>query len=279
MVKKISTQKTKLTEEEQFNMDELSDLSGEASVKRSKYTVPILKFNGNKGQFTLLTQQADGKLLPEEKGNEVSGVILKIRRVFTAFEKVPGDTISSYSNEHNSYKDEIVLFERRKSNPKSSMVWEGNAKMIREFLPSIRLKQYLYFLYNDEVVKLGVKGKSLASLFAYYKDFGPTEHLFQFVTNITCHQEESEGGLQYFVMDFKRGKESDLKIVSEKIREVAEALRLQDRSFQEYPKIEQELDRTKELEDEKIPVVDEEENFGKLPDRYESEEKLEDNPL
>ena len=237
------------------NLDELAALSGETTVKQVKYVVPVLKFNGNTGEIAILKPDGQGNFTPEPKGTTVQGVILKIRRTFTAFEKIPGGSIRYFTNEHNSFKDKLTLFERSKDDRKPRMIQEGSIKEMRESYPNLRLRQNLYFLYNGEVVKLGVRGKSLSSLFDYYKEFGPKEHLFQFVTKITSHQEEAEGGISYFVMDFERGSESDLPVVAEKIVEVAENLAAQDKAYQEMPVIEE---AKEQIKDNGIPVIEEE---------------------
>lgn len=264
-----------------INLDELANLSGETTVKQVKYIVPVLKFNGNTGEFAILVPDSEGKYAPEPKGRTAEGVVLKIRRTFTAFEKIPGGSIRFFTNEHNSYKDNLTLFERSKDDRKPRMIEEGSIKKIRADYPNLRLRQNLYFLYNDGVVKLGVRGKSLSSLFDYYKEFGPKEHLFQFVTKITSHKEESEGGIDYFVMDFKRGPESDLPVVADKIKEVSENLAIQDKAYQEMPVMEE---AKEEIQKEEIPVLEEEkaETNQETPAKTGEEEneiKVEDIPL
>ena len=87
---------------------------------------------------------------------------------------------------------------------------------------------------DEKIVKLGVRGKSLGSFWDYAKEgFNKDEHIFQFQTKITCHQEENKGGLSFYVMDFVKGEESNIEVVGEKIREVASNLELQDKSFAE----------------------------------------------
>ena len=210
----------------EINWDELGELSGENTVKQIRYVVPVLKFNGSTGKFGLLTADSEGNLIPEEIGEEVEGVILKIRRVFTAFVKTPGGTIRYFTNEHNSWKDSLVLFERRQDAPKPLAIDEGMIKELRTKYPELRLRQNLYFLFKDQIVKLGVRGKSLSSLFDYYNAFGPREHLCQFVTKIQCHEETNEGGLTYWVMDFLKDRTSEPEIVNTAVREVAESLAL-----------------------------------------------------
>ncbi|MCK4307305.1 hypothetical protein KAW50_03645 [candidate division WOR-3 bacterium] len=212
------------------DLDELANLSGESTVKSFKYTVPLLKFNGNTGKFGLLTPDSEGNYVPKELGDKAHGVILKIRRVYSAYEKGGGDPIRMYTNEHNSRNDDLVLFEARGST-KSRLIDHGTGSALREKYSNLRLKQNLYFLFDGDVVKLRVGGKSLASLFEYYRDFGTGEHIFQYETQITCHQETNEGGLSYYVMDFAKSKKTDIESISEKIKEVAMNIESADQSY------------------------------------------------
>ncbi len=279
---KVEENKPKWSDEK---LKELEEASGETTVKQTKYVVPILKFNGNKGIFSLLTQKKDGTLDAKEIGETIEGTILKIRRVFTSFEKVQGGDISFFTNEHNSFRDTITLFERKKGVARAKIV-DGNQKIdkIRENYPALRLKQQLYFLYKGEIVKLGVKGKSLSQLFEFYKEFSANEHMYQFSTRITNHSEENEGGLKYFVMDFTRGNESDPEIVAPAIKGVADALALQDKSFQDMPAEDFQRDDPQfQKPAEDIPIIEEDsstiaESTDK-PEPKEDEIKVEDIPF
>ena len=217
---------------ENQNLEELSNLSGESSLRQARYTVPILKFNGSKGDFTLLTQDKEGNFVPSEPTSETEGVILKVRRIYTGYQETPSGSLRWYTNEHNSNKDKLILFERPEKG-KSRLVAEGTLEEIRTKYPKIRLQQNLYFLLdNEKIVKLGVRGKSLGAFWQYIKeDFKEGEHIFQFLTKITCHQEENKGGISFYVLDFLKAEKNDIDIVGPKIREVASGLEKQDKSF------------------------------------------------
>lgn len=268
-------EKPKATNNLQNSLDELANLSGEASLKQTRYVVPILKFNGNTAKFSLLTPDENGKMVTEEVGSSVELVFLKVRRVYTAFEKTADSYIRYFTNEHSSWKEGLVLFERRKEANRPKVVAEGSYKELKEEFPNIRLTQYLYSLYNGGVVKLAIKGKSLGAFWQYVKDFKTDEHMFQFLTKIESHEETNEGGLTYHVMDFlNSGKpEADLEVVAPLIREVSTKLELQDKSFKEMPSTEKE--ETKDEKEEK------EESLGEQPKEVGKEEegiKVEDLP-
>lgn len=220
-----------------FDWNKLASSTGEESIRRVRYEVPILKFNGNTGKFSILNKQPDGTLLANDLGSMLKGVILKIRRTYTSFEKLPEGNVRYFTNEHDSFKDELILFERKSNTNKTNMVMQGSLNEIRAANSNLRLKQLWYFLINldgeETIVKLGVKGKSLSSAFEFFKEFKSDEHFCQFNIEISSHQEQNEGGLNYYVMDFKKLEESDYPTVEKKIEEVVSALELQDKSFQE----------------------------------------------
>jgi hypothetical protein len=290
MVNPKTKQKKTPTTNEDFDMNELSDLSGEATVRQTRYTVPIIKFHGTKGKFFLLTQKKDGTLDSKELGDKIEGIILKIRRSYVAYEKRNNESYSFFTNEHNSYRDSVSLFERKKGAAKANLVYSNMLiNELKESDPDIhlKLKQYLYLLleHENQIVKLGVKGKSLSTLFEYYKEFGPKEHLFQFKTLMTCHPETNEGGLDYYVTDFKRGETVDLKTVEPFIRQVAESLNLQDKSYANMPKQDEKFEPAPDIEDKDIPIIEEKvvhpilEEKPVHPDENGKEIKVEDIPF
>ncbi len=227
---------------EGVNLNELSELSGEKGLRRTKYSVPILKFNGNTGKFTLLTPNTQGSFEAKAlRSLKISGVILKLRRSFTAFSKTQaGERISYFSNEHNSWRDRLVLFERRENAPKPKLIDEGSREEIKGRWAELKLRQYLYMLHDGEIVKFGVQGGNLGPFFEYLKSFKEGTHVFQFETEVSFHQEENDAGMTFYRLDFKRGKQSDLVVVSEKIKEVTKALNAQDKAFEEQGKLIQE---------------------------------------
>lgn len=222
-------------ENKNIDLDKLAEMSGEASVRRFRYQVPVLKFNGSTGKFSLLTQDDSGKwkATPVKKeGIEV--VVLKVRRVLASYEKLPDGTgLRTFTNEHNSWKDTLTVFEMRKGDTKPRMMDSGSSQDIRNKFPELRLRQSIYCLYKNDVVKLLVRGKSLSALFDYYKEFEAKEHIFQFVSQLDIHSETNEGGLEYYVMDWKKGPKSDINVVAKNIQEVKTALDLQDKQYAE----------------------------------------------
>jgi len=174
--------------------------------------------------------------------------------------------ISTFSNEHNSWKDEIVLFEKRAGILRAKMIDQGPSYKLRERHQNLKLTQNLYLLLEDEVVKFPVKGKSLGALFEYYDSLSrKNEHIWQFVTKIQSHQ-ETKGAVDFYVMDFLKQEEADLNVVKEKIEEVADKLERQDKSFTSRPILEEEVEKETKEDFSRSEESSSEENEVKVED-------------
>lgn len=269
--------------QQEVDLNNLANLSGENEMKQTKYTVPIVKFNGNTGEWNMLKAEKDSKTgknyVPTPLEENIEIVILKVRRMLKSYVKTEQGGINYYSNEHNSWKNTISLFERQPNAKKTKMLDVGTPKELKEkYSQTMKLKtRYnLYALFNDEIVKIGVSGKSLSAFIEYFNEFEGGEHMFQYNTKIGKHSETNEGGLTYYVMDFIKGELSDINHVAEKIKEVAENLDAQDKSFAiksaevvneeekminpQFPQDTQEplpTEPPEELQEEEIPIINE----------------------
>ena len=226
----------KKTKNEEVSMQDLAEWSGENTVRRFRYVVPVLKFNGIKGKFSLLMPDESGNWISKDiSKSEIEINILKVRRVLSSYEKLPdGSGLRNFTNEHNTWKDALTVFEMKKGDSKPRMVDMGSSEEVRKRNPNLRLRQNLYCIYDNQIVKLTARGKSLSSLFDYYQKFKANEHIFEFITNLSSHDETNEGGLTYYVLDWERGDKADLPMVAEKIKEVKESLALQDKQYAEF---------------------------------------------
>jgi len=288
------------------NWSSLAQFTGEDQVKRIRYNVSYLKFHGSKGEFFLLTKDSMGNLKTESFGKKILGVILKVRRIYFGYERTQDGSISYFTNEHNSFNDHLLLFERRSTHKKNKLIGTGKIDEIRKIKPNLKLRQYWYMLIEnplvkkdpkapkDLVVKLGIKGGSLKNVFDYYREFGPSEHLCQFLTEITPQKETNEAGLEYFVMNFSKKKEADFAKVEPAVKEVAEALEEQDKSFaqnftdledsrevkeQETKTVPEQKSKPEEVKTEDSPAEEFQNFFEVKDDENEDEIKIEDIPL
>lgn len=201
---------------------ELEELSGEQEVKqRPRYDVPVVRFQGKEGRFLKQIIDEKGNRQEIDLGESIQGVMLKIRRMFLAW----GKDYRLFTNEHNSWRDKVLLFEGKKTEEGISIqaIDVGLISDLRKKYPELKMRQLIYFLLepNNEIVKLQIKGKGLSNLFDYWKGFKPDEHIFQYVTQIQTQQEESPLG-PYMTPVFGRLKEvDDIELIASKIREVA----------------------------------------------------------
>lgn len=256
-------------EKENQKLEELSELSGEKSVKQApKYELPQIRLQGQKGVFIKIYKDEQGVFLQDEIGDEINGVILKIRRTCGAMTiDDNGDVEEIYfSNEHNDWRDKIMLFHKdlTKKKVKTMMIGTGTYKELKSKYTNLKMRQIIYLLINDEVVKLEVKGKGLSALFDYYPQFPGNEHIFQFVTKIGAIKKENKA-IEYYAMTFEKGEPSDLEKVGPKIKEVAENIKkIEDFYASQVPPEEFILEeivseKTKDVDYNNIPVIEENE--------------------
>lgn len=229
--------------------EDLIKKSGEDLIKqRPRYILPIVRFNGKEGRFNKIIFTEEGKEIID-LGEKIEGVMLKIRRSFTAFSK----DYRMYTNEHNSWRDKVNLFETRKTleGIKTELIDTGTIKELKERWPGLKMNQVIYFylLPKGEIVKLIVKGKGLSYLFDYWAEFKPEEHIYQYITLISSKKEVSDLG-PYFAITFARKEMvSDMDLIAEKIYEVASKIEEVESYYPEY------------VPPEEIPVVEEEPEF------------------
>jgi len=272
MDKKEKKVKKELTEEE---VNELADLSGENNVKTpKKLNLATIKLNGKDGKFYKNEMNDEGKFEQTEIQEEVTGVVLKIRRVLTAYRKEQGKSYILFTNQHNSWKDKVVLFEK-KEGERAKLKDKGMVPEIREKYPELRVRQVVYFLLypgvRNEVVKLVIRGKGLSSLFQFFNEFENDEHLFEYEVKVGVQREEGDLGEYYFNVFEKLGGVSDIELVQEKIKEIASAIEEFDNHYKQKDKEmeeqfsegnidykEKEKDKT---EDSNIPVVEDDDEI------------------
>lgn len=210
------------------NLDELSQLSGENQIRKRYWTVPTLKFNGSKNEWALLVKNPDTKKFDAEVITEPLITILKIRRTLTAYEKLSdGTAIRWWTNEHDSWNDSLILFKKGKADLRATVVTQGGVEEIKESNSSLKLSFVLYCLYEDQIYRFLVKGKSLASFFEYLNDLESNKHIFENKIQLTSHEETNEGGLTYYVVNFETKETSDLKKVKEAMNTITTELEKQ----------------------------------------------------
>jgi len=232
----------------EINRDELAELSGETAFRRpARYVVPLISLNGNEGKFYKNILSDEGTEKEPLEDTEIKGIILKIRRVLTQF----GKDERYYTNEHDSWKDKLILFHAKGG--KIDRVDEGVTEAIRNRHQELRYTSHIYFLLDKEVVKLVVRGSSVGNFIEFTNSqFKTNEHLFDYEIEIKPQKQTNEAlGTTYYAMQFEKGdKIGDLTEVGEKIKEVSDAIKKQD-DYYKKPK----EDEDDEVVVDNIPTV------------------------
>jgi hypothetical protein len=240
-----------------INLSELSDMSGEKNSKQApKYVLPSLKMNGKDGIFyrTKITKDEtleigdDGRVILEDVGDSLSGVILIIRRSY--FHN--GIDSQLYTNETDNTKNAKINVLSKSETARgftSTLVFQGTADQVKQRFPEIGMMQIIYFLLQDtgEIVRLKVKGMSLSQFFSYFKEFEKNEHIFEFITQLGSKKDKNKFG-SFYVNTFKKGERvENMAAVETAVRTVYENLM----NIEEYYE-----ERTQEpIREEEIPVI------------------------
>jgi len=195
-------------------------------MSRPTYNLPTVRFNGQEGKFYKHITDDDGNKEKIDLGESIQGTMLKVRRILTSFSA----DYSMSTNEHNSWRDNVSLFQMQKTDKgwKRSYVETAPVQTLREKYQNLKMSQVVYFLLepDKEVVKLTLKGKGLGNLFKFYKDIDKNkdEHIYNFLIEIGSTAEEGPLG-PYYANTFTRLQEvEDMDLVAKELRGVAEKL-------------------------------------------------------
>ena len=193
-----------------YSKEQLSKLSGGGKV-RTTYKVPTLKFNGNTGVFTKFPV---GDFKNGEVVTDVELVIMRPRRTFSSFEKIPPNgSIRMFTNEHNTWKDHVTVFEA-KTGERVKAVGNGVIEQLRGEFPTLRINSNCYCLYDGEVYKLVIKGKSRQSLIDKQKELAKeATEFFEKKIKLVPVEETGTGGNLYYFMKYEVIGDSDLNVV------------------------------------------------------------------
>jgi len=248
----------------EIDLNELAEKSGENSVKQvPRFVVPTIRLQGKRGVFEKTTFDSERNAeRVEMKEKEIQGVMLKVRRLASAL-TTDGLIVKErlFTNEHNTWRDKVTLFQSVKGAQgwNTQMIDEGTTKELKVKYPNLKVKQPIFFLLypSKEVIKLEVKGKGLSNLYPYWKEFASNEHIFQFISKVCIEEKESPLG-PYYAMTFEKGDKvadgEELELVAKNILEIADNIERVESYYAEYTPSED-----KEITEEEIPVIDEDE--------------------
>lgn len=199
----------------------LANKSGDNnSQKAPKYTVPLIRFNGNTGAFRKVSKNEDNEDVETNIVAPVEFVILKKRRTLSSFSA----NQSFFTNEHNTSAEKVMLFKVIDKTVTFEDI--GFAADIREKYQALRTHEVVYVLFNGEICKMEIKGGSLSGYYEYQKKLSEEElHSFEVTTVINSEKTKSDAGFGYYKMtfDFKRDDSLDFDLIEKSIDEVSKA--------------------------------------------------------
>lgn len=172
--------------------------------------IPTIKFDGSGAGDTAghFLRFNDEKM--EDLGNSLSLQIIRVRKKLLQ----GGELVKYFSDEYDSpSKDRITLKMSSRSTDKEpwgkpTIVSEGTASDIR-MTNDVKVVSVVYAILGDELVKMTVKGASTTEstgLFEYLDGF-KSNHVFQYITEITSSKVQKNRAISYHRMHFKRGVE------------------------------------------------------------------------
>ena len=208
-----------MTKQEQI--DKMKEMSGSSQDKRPTYDVPEYKLHGTKGFFKKQVQDEEGDWVTKELDkDELSVVILKVRRKFLKFIREGDSNKTLWSTEYNNNGEKARLFEALEG--QSKLVDEGTPPELRERNTLSGATNYIiYCLVDGEIARLSIKGAGLETWFDYnnsLKEAG--EEIFTVETTVSFEKVE-DGSIDYYRLSFEIGDEvEDLDAIQEMMEEI-----------------------------------------------------------
>lgn len=203
----------------------LADKSGDANNSRPpKYVVPLIRFDGNRGEFRKISKNADGENVEEDLKSPIEFVILKKRRLLSAY----SPNQSYFTNEHNSTADKLMLF--KVISKTVSLETTGYTDELRAKYQTLKTHEVIYVLYENEVCKMEIKGGSLGGYYDYQKALQSEEkHSFEVVTVVGSEKVKNDQGFVYYKMTFDfKSVDMGFDLIESKIDEVVSACKAAD---------------------------------------------------
>lgn len=169
--------------------DRLADKSKDSDAgKFPKYIVPIIKFNGNTGAFSI-RRVVDGDVSKEDEAISNPTITVLKRRSVLFSPLSSGQEI--FTSEFSSPTDQVSIFDA--TGGTFTFVGTDIVSNVRNKYPSLKTKCVLYCLYEGEVVKLEVKGSSLSAFFEVQKKLQEDDkHLFEVAFQLKTAKAKNE---------------------------------------------------------------------------------------
>lgn len=211
-----------MTQEQRKRM---ADLSGDSrNSAPPKYVVPLIRFDGNRGEFKKISKSESGENIEEIIKAPLDIIILKKRRILSSF----SPAVSYFTNEHNNTSERLILFKNLSKTVTQEAI--GFTEDLREKYQTLRTHEIIYVLFEGEICKMEIKGGSLSGYYDYQKALSSEEkHSFEVVTVLGSEKVKSEAGFGYYRITFDfRNDEIDMDSIESKMLEVSKACKAVD---------------------------------------------------
>lgn len=246
-----------------YSKDQLKKYGGGIKA-RTTYKTPTIKFNGNTG---ILTKFAEGDFKNGTPITDVELVILRPRRTYTSYEKVNNVVYRLFTNEHNTWEDQITVFEA-KGTDKIKSIAQGTIDKLRGEFPKLRINSNLYCFYDNQVYRLTIKGKSRAALVDKQKELARDGlELFEKKVTLEVKQENGPAGNIFYFLNFNVTGDSNLDEIGPHLEKVG---LIMDKIDSEYAETNKRM--SKEAEALAGGAVDEEEDIIPLDEATDDDE-------
>jgi hypothetical protein len=196
----------------------MAAMSGDSGGgKAPRYRVPLIKFDGNTGEFRKIDPETkDATPLPKQ----IEIVILKNRKKLEDYDS------GLSTNEFNGLHQKVTLF--KSDDGKFSRVAVDVPTVLKEDYPTLKTQEVLYVLFEGEICQLVVKGGSSTNFYSYrdvLKDLD--QHTFEVMTVVGSESAKNpKNKKSYYRMTFTNSDLSmTLDVVEENMNVVNENLK------------------------------------------------------
>jgi len=184
-------------------IEKIRDLTGESTIAMEGMNIPWLNFNGQAdgGKYSKSTDERDAnrKIIKEEIGDTMEGVIVRIRKALkTGIESKR----NLYTREFDGFNEVIDVYE----SGSRDVEYSGTYQELKANYPELRLTNVVYVYYEGQLWKLTVSSGSLSPLWDYLKQFkGDT--VLRYITVFGSKDEVSQKtSLAFKQMTFEKGE-------------------------------------------------------------------------
>jgi hypothetical protein len=205
----------------------MAGLAGSTGAsKPPKYVLPLIRFDGNRGEYRMISFNDAGEKVETELTRPLKITILRKRKLLSSF----SPSGSYFTNEYESVNHKVSLFK----NVAGTVTFEesGYPQDLRQKVQVLRSHEVLYVLYDGKICKFEVKGGSLGNWWDYLKVLQEADqHTFQTETVLGSEKAKNETGFSYFRVTFEKDNDTDLDVIEPLMVEIDNNLRPLDDYF------------------------------------------------